>query len=58
MGYWALFVVMRGKERQFDEESGRVWALIVVNVPPVWFLALIGIPLAAWLSYWLVNRPS
>jgi hypothetical protein len=30
MGYWALFVGMKGKGRGFAEESGRV-----VNVPPV-----------------------
>jgi peptidoglycan/LPS O-acetylase OafA/YrhL len=30
----------------------------VVNVPPVWFLALFGVLLAAWVSYWLVNRPE
>ncbi len=30
----------------------------MVNVAPVWFLALLGIPLAAGVSYWLVNRPE
>lgn len=30
----------------------------MVNVPPVWFLALLGAPLARGISYWVSNRPE
>lgn len=29
-----------------------------MNVPPLWFLALLGFPLAVGISYWLSNRPE
>ena len=30
----------------------------MVNVPPVWFFVLLGIPLAAMLTHWIANRPE
>lgn len=29
-----------------------------MNVPPVWFLALVSAPPAAGISYWVANRPE